>query len=599
MRVAAVAAAKHGRNGARELILTDRTVVSSLLGRARGAQPSEWAAAWSPPWLRRAAARAGGLRIVWLILLPVAGITGLMLLLQATGVVGWDAAAHLYKIALLRDHKSVFWDNSWYGGAYSIISYGVVFYYLAQFVSYTLLVGVSTGLLPLFFYLYFRRVYRVESYLPAIVLAVLLALYLANGQDPFLFAMSFVMLGMVLVAYDRPALAAVALAVALFANPLAIVVAAIFLSADFIARPERHRLYMKLALYVAPFAIAKAVLMVLFAEASSYIYYAPQALLFAGFGLSGFVLARMSRDPERHAKEVLFLTFTVAALATVLVPGNPLGGNVGRTFFLFGVPLLLSVRKVYLPKFVVVPIIVGFAIAQVASPARHYVHVADLPSTRAAFFAPALQFAGTHFDPNYRFHVVALDTHWEAYYFSINDYLITRGWYRQQDAVHNDIFATKTFSAAEYVAWLRSMGAKFIFLPKAPLDISGAREAALLASVPAFTPVYDGPQWTVYRLADPQPIAMPMSRAGSIRVLYVDHASAYFAVGRPGTYLVKISYSPYWQVTSGLGALSESQSGFLVLHAQEGGFYGMRVQVDLESMGHVMEERLALHYAGE
>ena len=25
-------------------------------------------------------------------------------------------------------------------------------------------------------------------------------------------------------------------------------------------------------------------------------------------------------------------------------------------------------------------------------------------------------------------------------------YLITRGWYRQQDAVHNDIFSTKTFT---------------------------------------------------------------------------------------------------------------------------------------------------------
>ncbi|HJW76235.1 MAG TPA: hypothetical protein VJ787_11315, partial [Thermoleophilia bacterium] len=530
---------------------------------------------------------------------PVAGITGLLLLLQATGVVGWDAAAHLYKIALLRDHRSIIWDNSWYGGAYSIISYGVVFYYLAQFVSYTLLVGVSTGLLPLFFYLYFRRVYGVESYVPSIVLAVVLALYLANGQDPFLFAMSFVMLGMVLVAYDRPLLAALPLAVALFANPLAIVVAAIFLSADFIARPERRRLYLRLALYMAPFAAAKAVLMVLFAEASSYVYYAPQVLLFAGFGLSGFAMARMSRDPERRAKEVLFLTFTAVAVATVLVPGNPLGGNVGRIFFLFGVPLLLSVRRVYLPKFLVVPIIVGFAVGQVAAPARHYVHVADLPSTKAPFFAPALQFAGTHYDPNFRFHVVALDTHWEAYYFSINDYLITRGWYRQQDAVHNDIFATKTFTAGQYVAWLRAMGAKYVFLPKAPLDISGAREARLLATTPAFTAVYDGPQWTVYRLAGPQPIAVPARPGDSIKVVYVDHGSVFFDVGRPGTYLVKISYSPYWQVTNGLGTLSESQDGFVLLHAQERGFYGMRVQVDLQSLGQVVEERLALRSPGE
>jgi hypothetical protein len=524
------------------------------------------------------------------VVLPVAGITGLTLLLQALGIVGWDAAAHLYKITLLRDHQSIFWDNNWYGGAYPIISYGVVFYYLAQYVSYTLLVGVSTGLLPVFFYLYCRRVYGVQSYLPSVALAVVLALYLANGQDPFLFAMSVVMLGMVLVAYDHPLLATPLIAVALFANPLAIVVAAVFFVADFIARRERRRTYARLALYVAPFVLAKVVLMVLFAEASSYMYYAPQVLLFAGFGLSGFALARVSRDPERRAKEILFLTFTVFAVATSLLPNNPLGGNVGRTFFLFGVPLLLSVRDVYLPRFVVVPIIVGFAVGQVAAPTQHYVHVADLASTKASFFTPALQFAATHYDPDYRFHVVALDTHWEAYYFSVNNYPITRGWYRQEDALHNAIFDSKTFTAGQYIAWLRMMGVKYIFLPKAPLDISGPREARLLATTPQFHSVYDGPDWIVYRLADPQPMAVRLSPGGSIKVLYVDHQALFFDVSRPGTYLIKVTYSPYWQVTEGLGTVSKGPDNFVLLHASDGGFYGMRVLVDLGSLGQAVSK---------
>jgi hypothetical protein len=562
--------------------VSERTDASPLPVRG-GGRPAGWAA--TPPLLRRVVAGARRLGLVWLIVLPVAGITGLTLLLQAFGIVGWDAAAHLYKIALLRDHQSVFWDNNWYGGAYPVISYGVVFYYLAQYVSYTLLVGVSTGLLPVFFYLYCRRVYRVESYLPSVVLAIVLAVYLANGQDPFLFAMSVVMLGMVLVAYDRPLLAAIPLATALFANPLAIVVAVIFLLADFIARPDRRGVYVRLGLYMAPFVVAKAVLMVLFAEASSYIYYPPQVLLFAGFGLGGFVLARVSRDPERRAKEILFLTFTVFAVVTGLVPGNPLGGNVGRIFFVFGAPLLLSVRKVYLPKWLAVPVIVGFAVGQVAAPTQHFVHVADLPSTRASFFTPALQFAGEHYDPGYRFHVVALDTHWEAYYFSINDYPITRGWFRQEDALHNTIFDTKSFTARQYVAWLRTMGVKYVFLPKAPLDISGAREARLLATTPQFTAVYNGPQWVVYRLAAPQPIAVAMDRGGAVKVLYIDHQSVFLDVSRAGAYLVKFTYTPYWQVTDGVGTLTKGPGDFVVLHASEPGFYRMRVQVDLESLG--------------
>jgi hypothetical protein len=563
--------------------VTQRTDASPLAERAGGSPPADWAG--TPPLSRRVLAGARRLGLVWLIILPVAGITGLTLLLQAFGIVGWDAAAHLYKIALVRDHQSIFWDNNWYGGAYPVISYGVVFYYLAQYVSYTLLVGVSTGLLPVFFYLYCRRVYRVESYLPSVVLAVALAFYLANGQDPFLFAMSVVMLGMVLVAYDRPLLAALPLAVALFANPLAIVVAVIFLLADLIARPERRRVYVRLGLFMAPFVVAKVVLMVLFAEASSYLYYTPQVLLFAGFGLGGFVLARVSRDPERRAKEILFLTFTVFAVVTGMVPGNPLGGNVGRIFFVFGVPLLLSVRKVYLPKWVAVPVIVGFAVGQVAAPTQHFVHVAELSSTKASFFTPALQFAGEHYDPGYRFHVVALDTHWEAYYFSINDYPITRGWFRQEDALHNGIFDSKSFTAPQYVAYLRSMGVKYVFLPKAPLDISGPREARLLATTPNFAVVYNGPQWVVYRLAAPQPIAVPIDRGGAIKVLYIDHQSVFFDVARAGSYLVKSTYTPYWQVTDGVGSLTKGPGDFVVLHASQPGFYGIRVQVDLESLG--------------
>ena len=568
--------------------MTEPAEASLLRGPAGGPPPAGWAD--TPTLLRRVAAGARRLRFVWLILLPVVGITGLTLLLQAFGIVGWDAAAHLYKIALLRDHQSIFWDNNWYGGAYPVIGYGVVFYYLAQYVSYTLLVGVSTGLLPLFFYLYCRRVYGVESYLPSVVLAIVLALYLANGQDPFLFAMSFVMLGMVLVAYDRPLLATLPLAVALFANPLAIVVAVIFLLADFIARPERRRVYLRLGLFMALFVVAKVVLMVLFAEASSYIYYTPQALLFAGFGLGGFMLARISRDPERRAKEILFLTFTGFAVVTGMVPGNPLGGNVGRIFFVFGVPLLLSVRKVYLPKWVAVPLIAAFAVGQVAAPTQHFVHVADLPSTKASFFAPALQFAGERYDPSYRFHVVALDTHWEAYYFSINDYSITRGWFRQEDALHNTIFDSKSFTARQYVEWLRTMGVKYVFLPKAPLDISGPREARLLATAPQFTVAYNGPQWTVYRLADPQPIAVPMDRGGAIKVLYTDHQSVFVDVSRAGAYLVKCTYTPYWQVTDGVGTLTKGPGDFVVLHASQPGFYGMRVQVDLETLGEAVSK---------
>lgn len=536
------------------------------------------------PAARRLRARLRRLSLVWLIVLPLALLAVITLIMQVFGIVGWDAPAHLYKIALLREHQSIFWDNNWYGGAYQIISYGFIFYYLAQYISYNVVVVVSTGFLPLFFYLYSRKMYGVRSYWPSIVLAIVLAFYLANGQDPFLFAMSFMFLGMVLLAYKRPLLAALPVAVALFANPMALVIGAVFLVADFTAKREVRRDYLRFALYVTPFFVARVAIMFLFYEQSSYIYSTAQVLLFVGFSLAGFVLARVSHDPQRRAMEILFLTFAVVAVATALVPQNPVGSNIGRVFFLFGAPLLLNVRRVFLPKYVTIPVVAGVIIGQLIMPGLHYTHVADLPSTRAAFFTPALRFAATHYDPNYRFHVVALDTHWEAYYFSVNGYPITRGWFRQDDALHNTIFDTNQFTAAQYVAWLRDMGVKYIFLPHAPLDFSGPRETHLLETTPSFVRVFSDAQWTVYRLSDPQPMAVPLSPSyGKANIISLQHQAIYLTVPHPGTYLIKITYSPYWELTAGSGTLQKGANDFLVLDARQAGFYGIQVTVNLQS----------------
>ena len=71
--------------------------------------------------------------------------------------------------------------------------------------------------------------------------------------------------------------------------------------------------------------------------------------------------------------------------------------------------------------------------------------------------------------------MVALASHWEAYYFPVDDFAITRGWYRQSDALHNELLNQPRFDDAQYVAWLHAMGVKYVFLPHAPLDTSGRR----------------------------------------------------------------------------------------------------------------------------
>lgn len=533
--------------------------------------------------LARLATRWRSLGLIWLIVLPLVGLTLMTLLMQTLGIVSWDAPAHLYKVALVRQYNSVFWDNNWYGGAYQIVSYGFVFYWLARFVSYNALVIASTGLMPVFFFLYMRKVYGSRSYWPSIALAAVLIAYMSNGQDPFLFAMSLTMGAMVLVAYGRPGLAAIPAGLSLFANPVGLVIGGVFLLADFVARPGTRRRYVTFGLWLLPFLIARALMALLFYEKATYVYPLAEVIHFAGFGVVGFVMARASLDRERGPKQVLYLTFAGVAVLFALVPHNPVGWNIGRFFFLFGVPLLLDIRKSYLPKLLVVPLIIGASFGQLGSPVSHYFRVAEMPSTHQAFFSPALDFAGMHYDPNYRFHVVALDTHWEAYYFSINGFPITRGWYRQADAVHNQLFANNDFTTGQYIDWLRSMAVQYVFLPKAPLDWSGPREAQILAASPEFSKVFDDSEWTVYRLVDPMPMVVSLDHGKQATVLALRGQSVFMAVPAAGRYLIHITYSPYWELDTGQGTLSKGSGDFVQLAADKPGYYDIRVKVTVDA----------------
>ena len=199
------------------------------------------------------------------------------------GLPGWDDAAHVYKVFLLREGQGIFWDSFWYGGGYGAITYGFLYYWMAQYVPGPVLVAIASGLLPVLFYLYYHRAWRVDDVWPAWVFIAVLCMYQANGQDPFVVALCMSMAGLALLAAGRIVVGALLVGVAVFANPLALFVVGVFLLADFVGRPALRRRYLVFAAWLAPFVVLRLAIGIAFAEPSAYVNEFNQVVFFLTF----------------------------------------------------------------------------------------------------------------------------------------------------------------------------------------------------------------------------------------------------------------------------------------------------------------------------
>jgi hypothetical protein len=523
-----------------------------------------------------------GFVALWLV--GTGAVAVAALLMYWGGLPGWDDAAHVYKVFLIREGQSVFWDNYWYGGGYGAITYGFVFYWLAQFVPAKLIVVLAAGALPPLYYVYQRDMWRLDDVWPAWLLAAVMVAYLAHGQDPFLLALALTVGGLALLARGHPLWAALPVVIGVFVNPMGFVVAATFMIADVLGRPGVRRRYVAFAAAAAPFLLIRVALGWAFAEPGAYLNQTSQLLIYLGFALTGVALAGVNAVHPRRPFVILFLAYAGICLISFVTPGSPLGNNTGRFFMVFGLPMLFLLRHTRLQRpfpygdLAVVPIVL-FALLQFSSPVSHFVSSAERPQTQRSFFAPALALAARTYDLDHRIHVVALRRHWEADYFPEAGYPITRGWYRQADAIHNSFFY-EPYDAATYTAWLRRMGVEYVFLADAPLDTWSRREAHILATSKEFEVVDHAGAWTVYRLRHAEPLVVGLD-GGTGHVVWFGHRALTLSVDRPGSYLIKVTWSPYWTLTGGAGELHRAPGRFLSLDAEQAGRYRLSFDVTL------------------
>ncbi len=526
-------------------------------------------------------------------------VAAALAVMHLVGLPGSRRGRPLYKTGLVARGQSLVWDDLWYSGSYGIVSYGVVYYLLARLVGATSIVVFCAGLLPLLFHLYVRRAWGVTSLLPAVALAVVVVFYLANGQDPFLLAMALTMAGLVLLAHDHPLWAALPVGVAAFTNPVAVVAGAVFVVAEALAWRSARRRALLFAAALTPFVVVWLGVLLAFHGRAQYLAQPGVLLKWTAVAAVGLALARLSDDPDRRAKQILFAVAGALCLTALVVP-TELGNNAGRFLALFGLPALLMVRRVRLPRAATAALLAAVAAVQLAAPVADLLRTGDAAQTKRAFFAPALAFARREYRPDFRYHVVALRLHWEAYYFPRAGLPITRGWFRQSDWQHNAILYQAP-TPARYVAWLRDLGVSDVFVPHAALDMSSTSEPALIAASGAFVRVFDN------RRLDGLPAARADAARGRRRagapcrrprppptqgaaVTAVGHDTVAVAVSRPGAYVVKFTWTPYWRLVAApgppgtaAGSLTRAPGDWTLLRAAQAGRYVLRVRPSLRA----------------
>ncbi len=341
----------------------------------------------------------------------------------------------------------------------------------------------------------------------------------------------------------------------------------------------------RLALWMALAALVPiGVLEVLFQEGGT------QPFVLSAFWapLAAVVLLALMAGREqpllRTGAALYALLLIVAYVATSAV-----GGNAARLGALLGGPVAALVllrrehgRYARGRLWLLVALAPFLVFWQVNAPLADFRAVQDHPSVKASFYAPLLGEL-RRLDVGYgarpaRIEIVPTAAHWEARWVAPH-VMLARGWERQLDSERNGLFYEATGpNAAELHAWLLEQGVSLVALPDATLDYSGRAEARLLRQGPPgyLREVWRSPHWRLFALADPRPLLSPPGRLVSVST---DGAS--LLLPRPGSYLLRLRFTPYWELSSGRGCVERAPGGWTRVLARARGRFVLGIGFSL------------------
>jgi hypothetical protein len=468
-----------------------------------------------------------------------------------------DLAAQVFRTELFQRAGLAIWNGSWYGGHYTL-TYSVLFPPFASLLSPQLVGTLSVVASSYLFDRLVRDRWGEPARWATLWFAAGVVTLLADGQLTFALGVAFALAALRGLQLGRGPLALAAAAACALSSPVA---AAFLAGLVAVGALERGRPLNRAGVAAGALALALVALPNLAFPEPGQFPFAFSSYLAIPLWCGGALYVTRGLGREERQLRWALVGYVVAATLLWLVP-NPLGGNAVRRGALFGGPVLAAVVLAHRPRldrFSV--LILSLALAgglywQVTASVSQIARSVGDPSTSAGYFEPVAHWLRMHGGPGVRVEVPPTANHWESAYLAPR-FELARGWLRQLDTTRDDIFYgdDELLTAATYGRWLRQNAISYVALPDAPLDYSSVAERRLILSAPSYLdPRWSSPHWRVYAVRDPEPLVDPLGAAAA-KVLWVGRQSFGLDVSRPGEFLVRVNFTPYWSISRGAGCL--------------------------------------------
>ncbi|HWI96332.1 MAG TPA: hypothetical protein VNS60_09745 [Solirubrobacterales bacterium] len=518
------------------------------------------------------------LRPDWLPAVALSSLLALAMLVWNPQV--GDLAAQVFRTELFQHAGLAIWNGSWYGGHYTL-TYSFLFPPLASLLGPQLVGTISVVASSYFFDRLVRDRWGTPARWATLWFAAGVVTLLADGQLTFALGVACGLAALRCLQLRRDKLAFAAAAACALSSPVA---AAFLAGIVLVGVAERGRPVNRVPVVAAAIALCLVLLPNLaFPESGQFPFAFSSYVAIPLFCGGALFVTRGLGEEERQLRWAL-IGYVLAATVLLLAP-NPLGGNAVRLGALFGGPVLAAVMLARRPRLGTFSVVVlSLAMAgglywQVTASVSQIARSVGDPSTSPEYFQPPAHWLRAHGGTGVRVEVPPTANHWESAYLA-TQFELARGWLRQLDTTRDDIFyddAESELTPAAYQHWLHRNAISYVALPDAPLDYSSVAERRLILSAPSYLDLrWSSPHWRIYAVRHPQPLVEPMGAAAA-HTLWVGRQSFGLDVSRPGDFLVRVNFTPYWSIARGAGCLVR-HGEWTIAHASHPGI--LRVSAD-------------------